>query len=125
MTVKLFLLILFSVSFSAAAQLLLKIGMSSGAIQTALASGDSALRTALHVVREPFVLFGLLLYGVGAAVWLLVLARLDVSVAYPFVGLGFILTMALGYLLLNEPVGALRLVGTCLVAVGVVLVARS
>ena len=39
---------------------------------------------------------GLALYGLGAMVWLYVLARLPLSAAYPFVGLGFILTMVLG-----------------------------
>jgi multidrug transporter EmrE-like cation transporter len=124
MSLRIVLLILTSVSLSALAQICLKLGMSGEEVQRALADG-SRLRAAGTVAGSPFVFLGLLLYAVGAVVWLLVLARLDVSVAYPFVGIGFVITMLLGFLVLGEPVGALRLAGTLLVAVGVVLVART
>jgi multidrug transporter EmrE-like cation transporter len=51
------------------------------------------------------------------------LARIDVSVAYAFVALGFLLTMALGSLLLGEPLTLSKLSGTLLVVLGVWLVA--
>ena len=56
---------------------------------------------------------------------ILVLAKVDVSLAYPFVGVGFIVTMVLGWLLLQEPVGLTRITGTLLVAIGAYLVAQS
>lgn len=74
---------------------------------------------------SPQVVGGLALYALGAIVWLFVLAKVDVSFAYPFVGLGFILTMLLGWWWLNEPVDLTRVVGTLLVASGVFLVSRS
>jgi len=76
------------------------------------------------IVRSPYVMGGLALYGFGAIVWLFVLARLDVTTAYPFVGLGFILTMILGALFLGEVLTPSKVVGTLLVTAGVVLVAR-
>jgi len=124
MNAKLLVLIIGSVSLSALAQLFLKLGMSDHTVQQALGQGSSyeAIRT---VVSNLHVLAGLALYALGAAVWLLVLAKVDVSFAYPFVGLGFILTMLLGWLLLAEPVGAARVTGTMLVALGVYLVSTS
>jgi multidrug transporter EmrE-like cation transporter len=71
------------------------------------------------------VIGGLFLYGLSAAIWLFVLARLDVSVAYPFVALGFLLTMVLGCLLFGEPLTARKLIGTMLVMFGVYLVAAA
>lgn len=116
-------LILASVTISAVAQIALKHGMSSAAIQTALAGG---LERALpSIAANLFVWLGLALYGLGAVMWLGVLARVDVSQAYPFVGLGFLLTMAFGIVLLGEAVSAGRLVGTLLVVIGVLLVAHS
>ena len=47
------------------------------------------------------------------------------SMAYPFVGLGFVMTMLLGWAFLNEDIGLLRIVGTLLIVAGVVLVSRS
>jgi len=117
-------LILASVSLSALAQLVLKLGMSGGRVQRALA-GDSLIGSLATVATDGRVLLGLFLYGVGAILWLWVLARTDLSFAYPFVGLGFILTMVFGFAFLAEPIGLARLSGTLLIVAGVVLVSRS
>lgn len=116
-------LILLSVSLSAFAQIALKHGMSATATRDALSVGGVQAITA--VLGNVFVLLGLALYGLGMVFWLGVLARIDVSQAYPFVGLGFLLTMALGVLLLGEVLSIQRSVGTLLVLAGVLLVARS
>jgi multidrug transporter EmrE-like cation transporter len=117
-------LILASVACSAVAQLLLKLGMVNAAYARASQQQDWAGMAAAALLN-PLVLGGLALYFAGAVVWLMVLAKADLSFAYPFVGIGFILSMALGYFVLQEPVTLQRLSGTLLIAAGVVLVARS
>jgi multidrug transporter EmrE-like cation transporter len=112
-------LILASVAFSALAQLLLKSGMKG------VPPAEGWVGTLSHALLSPMVLGGLVLYALGALVWLLVLARADLSFAYPFVGLGFVLTLALGKFVLAEDVSASRLAGTVLVIAGVVLIARG
>jgi drug/metabolite transporter (DMT)-like permease len=77
------------------------------------------------MLQSPLVLAGLGLYGIGAVLWLFVLARAPLSLAYPFVGLGFILTMLAGALYLGENVTPMRIAGTLLIAFGCVMVARS
>lgn len=121
---KLWGLILASVALSAIAQIVLKWGMSQKTVQVDMAA-DGLLRFAANVLINPIVITGLVLYGLGAVLWLAILARLDVTQAYPFVGLGFIFTMILGYLFLGEPVGFQRVMGTLLITAGVVLVAQS
>lgn len=118
----LIILILVSVSCSALAQISLKHGMSVQAVQAVLAGGRTAA-IALAVASSPTVWVGLFLYAFSALVWLFVLARVDVSVAYAFVALGFLLTMALGFLLLGEPLTLQKVAGTLLVVLGVWLVA--
>ncbi|EGL53322.1 hypothetical protein MAMP_00820 [Methylophaga aminisulfidivorans MP] len=56
--------------------------------------------------------------------WLYVLTRVDVSRAYPFVGLGFIGTMLFAHFFLQEPITIQKLAGTLLIVSGVVLLAR-
>ena len=124
MTIRLFMLIIFSVSLSAIAQIALKTGMSSPRIQSAIQNAPG-IDLVWDIATNWFVIFGLALYFFGALVWLLVLARVDVTMAYPFVGLGFILTMILGAWFLSEPVSAIRIVGTLLVVAGVALISRS
>ena len=123
MNIQVFLLILSSVGLSVLAQVTLKYGMSQPTIQMAL--GQGGLTAAWLVISNMYILLGLFMYGCGAMLWLLVLARLDVSVAYPFVGLGFILTMLLGFFVLGESVTPMRVVGTLLITAGVVLVSLT
>jgi multidrug transporter EmrE-like cation transporter len=121
---QLFATILVSVGCSALAQVSLKHGMSIASVQAALSAGG-ALRIAIEVAASPTVWLGLMLYGFSAVVWLFVLARLDVSVAYAFVALGFLLTMSLGCLLLGESLTLRKVCGTLLVMIGIWLVATG
>lgn len=116
-------LILSSVSLSAFAQIALEHGMSATATRDAMSAGG--LQAIAVILSNTFVLLGLVLYGLSMVFWLGVLSRIDVSQAYPFVGLGFLLTMAFGVLLLGEAFSIQRSVGTLLVLAGVLLVARS
>ena len=124
MGIRLLGLIFSSVALSAIAQVILKQGMSTAAVQQALGEGHP-LQTAWVVATNLQVIAGLGLYALGAVVWLLVLARVDVSFAYPFVGVGFVFTMLLGWAVLGESLGSARLVGTLLVVIGVWLVSKS
>lgn len=116
------ILILISITLSAIAQIAMKYGVSRPEIQVNLASPFVALS---HIATNGYVITGLALYGSSVVFWLFALAKLDVSVAYPFVGIGFLLTMIFGAIVLGEPVGFLRIVGTMLVITGVILVAHS
>lgn len=116
-------LILATVTASACAQLALKLGMSSPAVVAALPQGGKGIL--LAVASSPLVWTGLTIYGMSVAVWLWVLSKVDLSLAYPFVGISFIVVMAFGAFVLNESVTPLRMAGTLLIATGCVLVARS
>ena len=118
------LFIFVSVAMSALAQIVLKTGMSStniGPSLTARRWGDAAWL----VATNPWVVLGLTLYFLSAVVWLIVLSRVEVSLAYPFVGIGFILTMLLGWLVIGDTMSVSRVAGTLMIAGGVVLIARS
>jgi drug/metabolite transporter (DMT)-like permease len=125
MKTKLFLLILSSVSLSALAQITLKFGMSSKQVQRALEENGDRLQTVWSIASNEYVILGLFMYGASAALWLFVLARMDVSFAYPFVSLGFILTMLFGYFILGELMNLWRVIGTVLVIMGVIFVSHS
>ncbi len=119
----LLILILTSVACSSVAQLLLKTGMSQPTVVQAVQQGD-ILEMVQRVGMNLWVLAGMALYFFGAIIWLFVLAQAEVSFAYPFVGLGFILTLALGKLIMGDVITAQRIVGTLLVTAGVVIIAR-
>ena len=112
-----------SILLSVAAQFSLKAGMSSTDVREAL-SQPFALRTAVSVLTNKYVFGGFFLYGFGAVVWLAVLAKWDVSKAYPLVGLGFAFTVAIGFLL-GEQITLMRALGVLLICCGVFMVGRS
>jgi len=116
-------LILATVTASAVAQLALKMGMKTPAVAAALPEGGKAL--ILAAAASPLVWTGLIIYGLSVVVWLWILAKVDLSLAYPFVGVSFIAVMLFGIFLLGESVTPLRIAGTFLIAVGCILVARS
>jgi drug/metabolite transporter (DMT)-like permease len=105
-----------SIALSVGAQFLMKRGVSGYA-----SAGASDTFTLL---LQPWVAAGLVCYALGAALWLQVLARWDVSKAYPLVGLGFVLTLFIG-LLLGEAVSWRRVLGVLMICGGVVLVAKT
>jgi multidrug transporter EmrE-like cation transporter len=116
------ILIIISVMLTSLAQLLMKSGVSSAAVQEALSS-KPFMTALLTIAASPSVLLGLLSFGISAAVWLLVLSRLDVSQAYPFVALGIAITVIAGQLLFGEHMSAFRACGIILIIAGVVCVA--
>ncbi len=116
-------LILVTVTMSACAQLALKLGMKGPGTTAGLAEGG--LTAALSVALNPWIILGLSIYGLSVVLWLWVLSKVELSVAYPFVGVSFLITMAFGAWLLHEEITVGRLIGTVLIAIGCVLVARS
>ncbi|WP_144299640.1 DMT family transporter [Elioraea rosea] len=113
-----------SVLLSALAQIALKAGMTRPAVTDALAAGAPG-PIALAVGTEPLVLAGLALYGFGMLIWLFVLSRIDVSLAYPFVSLGIVVTMGLGYLVFGEVVSVTRALGGALIIGGILVLAAG
>jgi drug/metabolite transporter (DMT)-like permease len=113
------LLALLSICLSAGAQLLMKIGMSELGGSTA---GQPLVRAALSAVFQPRVFMGLACYGLSAALWLVVLSRMPLSLAYPLVSLAIVMVIAASALLLGEPLPAARILGSFLIVSGVALI---
>ena len=117
-------LILVSVTLAAVAQVTLKAGMNhvtdaSGG-QLAL-NGDSLKQIASQV----WVWAGLAIFAVSAVLWLFALSRANLSFAYPFAALGYVIIVFASYTVLHESVPPLRWAGVALIIAGILLVARS
>jgi len=118
------ILIAAAVVIGVGGQFLLKAGMDAvGRVDSLgqLFSGPFLLR----MVSTWQVPVALVLYAFGAFLWMAVLSRENVSWAYPFLGLTYVLVLVGGALIFKEPVTPAQIGGTLLVALGVLLVARS
>lgn len=123
MTLLSFALILLGVLLNAAAQLLLKAGTNS--VGAFAFSRDNILPIGFKLATEPHILGGLSLYVVSVVVWIMALSRVEVSVAYPMLSIGYVVNALAAWYLFGEPVTATRLAGIAIIIVGVYLVARS
>ena len=121
MTLNTFVLILISICCSSIAQIILKTGMSQPYVSFAM-ERVNYLAMGQAIFLNPWVIGGLALYFSGAIVWLFALMQVEVSVAYPFVGLGFIITMLLGKFVMGDSVTVARAIGTACIVIGVIVI---
>ena len=123
MTTVVWCLLLSGVFLNACAQLFLKFGMERiGEFSFTLAN---LWPIGWKVATNYFVILGLLCYVVSVLVWLMVLSRVPVGVAYPMVSIGYIITAVAGYFLLGEILTATRIAGIFVIILGVYLVAKA
>ncbi len=117
-------LIIFSISLAVCGQVSLKVGMNKiGEISVAHLSRP--IQTLIKVFSNSNVFFGLALYVIAAVIWLVVLSRVDLSFAYPMMGLSYVLILFISKFFLKENVMSLRWLGASLICLGVVLISRS
>jgi multidrug transporter EmrE-like cation transporter len=117
------LLILTSVSLNATAQILMRRGMLKVG---EISFGDGVFLRAISVMLSNVLLwFSLLCYGLSIIIWMAVLSRVEVSFAYAFSSLGYVLVTVMGVVLLKENISILRVIGILVVCIGIILVARG
>ena len=118
-----FSLILAGVLLNAAAQLLLKAG--TNAVGHFEFSAGNIVPVGLRLALEPSILGGVACYVVSLVVWIMALSRVEVSIAYPMLSIGYVINAVAAWYLFGESLTALRLTGIGFIVVGVFLVARS
>lgn len=118
------LMILFTVSTNAAAQIMLKAGMMRVG-PVALSGGRPPLEMAWIIGAQFWVLAGLITFAISMCCHLLVLSRVDLSFAYPFLSLAYVIVAVYSLLIFGEPFSALRFGGYGLIVLGTVLIAFS
>ncbi|MCB0123355.1 MAG: hypothetical protein KDE58_13965 [Caldilineaceae bacterium] len=115
-------LIALSISTGVAGQTAIKLGVSQPSTE---GTASSLFALVNLILTSPWVLLGLTLYGIGAVAWIAVLARLDLSLAYPLLALNFVLITLSSRLILGETVPTMRWIGMFVICVGIIIVARS
>ncbi len=116
-------LILLDVILNVTGQLSLKYGMAKiGNFSISLAALPPVF---LKAATNFYVLLGLVCYGMGFMVWLIVLSKAEVSYAYPLISLGYVFTAILARAMFGEAVGVMRMMGILVTCLGVFMIARS
>ena len=113
-----FVLFLVSILMSVAGQFFLK----AGALKLGQANSSNLLSHVLGIVTTPELLAGLTCYGLGAVTYILLLTRVNLSVAGPAASLVYVFSVLGGYFLFKESIPMSRLAGLSLIIAGVLLV---
>lgn len=118
MTLKEFGLFLLAIFMSAAGQFYLKFG----ALRLGKVNATNWFSHLLGVFTTPELLAGLFFYGIGAIAYILVLTRVNLSIAGPSAALMYIFSVLIGYFFFRETIPLSRAIGLGLIICGVVLV---
>jgi multidrug transporter EmrE-like cation transporter len=123
MGLRVFIAILSSVALNAFAQVFLRKTML--AVEPIATGADMPARLIFSVLFQPAFVAGMFCYALSIIVWLFVLSKIEVSAAYPFLSIGYVIAAAVGFFYLGESVTMARLAGIALICAGLVFIAHS
>jgi len=106
-------------------QVCIKLGLGEGGIPT----GSNPARMIINIIAaifRPRVLLGFSLYVVGTFIWLYVLSRVSLSIAFPLFSMSYFLVVILSATVLKERVAwRYAVVGLVLISIGVSFIGFS
>ena len=115
------LMILGSVLLNALAQLLIRKGM----LQIGSVGVGNIVENIIPMISNLWLWGAMLSYAVSILMWMSVLSKVEVSYAYPFLSVGYIVAAVAGYALFNENLSITRIAGIVVICIGVILISRS
>lgn len=112
-------LLLSSIMFSVAGQFFLKLG----ALRLEQGKFVNEIERILNIFLTPELIMGLICYGLGAIAYILLLTKIDLSMAAPAVSLVYVFSIMLGYFWFQETIPLSRIIGMSFIVCGVILIA--
>jgi drug/metabolite transporter (DMT)-like permease len=122
--VKIIILVLFAEAFTAVGQILFK--KTANSIDTYSLRGIHAHKRFMSdVLTKPSIWAGLFYMGVGLVIWLFALAQAELSLVFPMTSLQYIMILFLAHIFLGEKIDKMKLAGTLLVGIGIIMITIS
>ncbi len=116
-----YILLFFNVLLTVMGQILLKQGVS----KVGVINFRELVPKLTQVLLNPYVIGGISIYGFTTFVWLVILSRVKLSIAYPMLSLGYVLTIPFSWLFFKESIPKVRIIGAIIICIGVYLVAQG
>ena len=120
---KFFIFIVATVILNATSQLLMKTGMTQVGKAEMSASHIGGLLWS--AATNPFVVLGLVTMTLSMGTHLMSLSRFDVSFAFPFLSIAYVIVAAWGYFMLGESMNLTRVIGIGTILAGTVILSQS
>jgi len=116
------LIILVAILFSVTGQIFLKTGLN---IMGPIDFSSGFILTYFKIFLSPYVMVGVFTYVLSVLFWVYALSKVDLSFAYPFVALSYVLILITSKLFLGETIPMIRWIGVFVICIGVILISRS
>ncbi|MDD4929884.1 MAG: SMR family transporter [Gallionella sp.] len=118
-----FSLIMAGVMLNAAAQILMKTGTNS--IGYFAFSVENILPVGWKLATEPHIIGAMCCYVLGVVIWILALSRVQVSIAYPLLSMGYVVNALAAWYLFNESFNPAKVIGMGVIILGVIIISRA
>lgn len=116
--------ILLSISLGVVSQLIVKWKMSTVSLDTA-ETFIGKLMIAMYMLLDPFIILSIVLTFLAGLIWMMAMTKVELSYAYPFTSLGFILILFFSALFFQENITNEKIIGSLLIMLGIIITGRS
>ena len=79
----------------------------------------------IRLLLDPFILTGLLGAFIASLFWMAAMTKFELSFAYPFMGLNFVLLFVFSMFFFNESFSLMKLVGLVCIIIGIFFSSRA
>jgi len=118
------LYIFLSIIFATASQLIIKWRMAAFDLSHMKGPGEKFLFAA-SMLTDPYIILSILLTLLSGLSWMIAMTKFDLSYAYPFTALGYVLILICSTLLFQESLTVPKLLGVLFIVAGIFIVSRS
>jgi drug/metabolite transporter (DMT)-like permease len=118
-----YLYIVLTIALTVFGQIAIKIQvMQAGALPAASADKFAFL---MRLLLNPWIISAFAAAFLASVCWMGAMTKFQLSHAYPFMSLNFVIVLLLSGWLLHEPMSAARLIGVALICIGTVVAAQG
>ncbi len=118
-----FSLIFIGVMLNVAAQLLIKSG--TNAIGYFEFTRENIFPIGWKLATEWHIISAMACYGLSVVIWILALSRVQVSIAYPLLSMGYVVNAVAAWYLFNEAFNPTKVLGVGVIILGVIIISRA
>lgn len=88
-------------------------------------AGKEKIVFLFQLLLDPIIFSTMLSAFIGALFWMMAMTKFDMSYAYPFLGLAYVLNFLFAVVILNEPFTWNKLIGNFVILCGIIIASRT
>lgn len=118
------LYILLTVVFAVSSQLIIKWQMSKFSLEDSMNLYEKFI-FALSMLLNPYIVLSIMLTLLSGLSWMIAMTKFDISYAYPYTALGFVLILLFSYIFFHETISLHKIIGVSLIMFGIFVVSKD